>query len=72
MPQNYQTCHLLWAFLLMKNYVNVPALTTLSGSKVCEKTYAKWAWIFIEAIADLGPKVVSADDNDYRYMHHTT
>jgi hypothetical protein len=50
-------CHLLWALVLLKNY---------AGDKMhaktvdcCKKSFAHWAWIFIEQVFLLHEHVVS-------------
>ena len=49
--------HLLWALLFMKIYGTEHLHTSLVGG-VDEKTFRKWSWIFIDAIADLECEVV--------------
>ena len=49
--------HLLWALMLLKQY----ALTTTLAKtvKVDEKTFRKWSFIYLEALAELDRDVVS-------------
>ena len=48
--------HLLWALLFMKIYGTEHFHSSLTG--VDEKTFRKWSWIFVDAIADLEYEVV--------------
>jgi hypothetical protein len=50
--------HILWALMWLKTYAKEEPLTLLGGG-VDAKTYRKWAWFYINAIADLEPDVVS-------------
>lgn len=56
-PPDMKPCHLLWALLFLKLYATEEVLSNIAGST--RKTFRKWAWIVIEAISKLGPKVVS-------------
>ena len=49
--------HLLWALFFAKNY----ATESVNKKMVCTspKTLRKWAWIFLQHIADLHSEVVS-------------
>ena len=49
--------HLLWALLFMKTYSKESVHSSLVGG-VDEKTFRKWAWIFVEAISYLECDVV--------------
>jgi hypothetical protein len=51
--------HLLWALLFLKIYAKETTTSRLVGG-VDEKTYRKWVWIFVCAIADLEGDIVSA------------
>ena len=53
-----QPKHLLWALMLLKLYAAESVLRTLAGG-VDEKTYRKWAWLYVYEISDLQYKVVS-------------
>ena len=53
-----QPFHLLWALMLMKVYVSETVLAALAGG-VDEKTFQKWAWMFIHAISMLEADMVS-------------
>ena len=50
--------HFLWALMFMKIYGKERNLCTLAGG-VDKKTFRKWAWLFVVAIAYLEAKVVS-------------
>ena len=56
-PEGSQPKHLLWAMMLLKTYAVQEVMASLAG--VDEKTFRKWAWVFIEAIAVI--EVVSSD-----------
>ena len=58
--------HLLWALLFMKVYGTEELHTSLTG--VDEKTFRKWSWIFIDAIADLECEVVNVYSRYTIYM----
>ena len=49
--------HLLWALMFMKIYTSENILASLAGCD--EKTFRKWVWLFIDAIANLEYEVVS-------------
>lgn len=49
--------HLLWALMFLKIYSKETVTSRLAGG-VDEKTYRKWVWIFVTAIADLEVDVV--------------
>ena len=60
-PKNPE--HLLWALMLLKQY----SLTTVLAKtvKVDEKTFRKWSWIYLQALAELDRVVVRpSNDND--------
>jgi hypothetical protein len=57
-PQGSEKKHLLWALHLAKVYSSESVLSTNVGSPD-EKTYRKWAWLFLERIASLEFDVVS-------------
>jgi hypothetical protein len=50
--------HLLWACLFIKCYCTEEILTRVVGG-VDTKTYRKWVWLFVTAISELKPRVVS-------------
>lgn len=50
--------HLLWALRLLKSYSTEADLAAEVGGKD-EKTFRKWAWFYIEGVANLAEKVVS-------------
>ena len=50
--------HFLWALMFMKIYGKERNLCTLAGG-VDKKTFRKWAWLFVVAIAYLEAEVVS-------------
>ena len=49
---------MLWGLMFLKIYASEGVLATLAGG-VDEKTFRKWAWRFVDAIADLEDDVVS-------------
>jgi len=49
--------HLLWGLMLIKIYATEEVLSGIAG--VTEKTYRKWAWIFVKATAELSYVLVS-------------
>ena len=49
--------HLLWALLFMKVYRNEATCCRLVGTSI--KTYRKWVWELLDAVADLKDMVVS-------------
>ena len=50
--------HLLWALHLAKVYASESVLSSNVGSPD-EKTYRKWAWLFLDRLASLSFHVVS-------------
>jgi hypothetical protein len=48
--------HLLWGLMLLKLYNSESAHCNIAG--VDEKTFRKWSWFFIDAIAELSDDVV--------------
>lgn len=50
--------HLLWALLFLKVYRKESTLSILVGG-VIEKTYRKWVWLYVAALASLESFVVS-------------
>jgi hypothetical protein len=52
--------HLLWAFMLLKDYGNVESLASNAGSNgVDEKTFSRHAWEYVLLMSDLEADVVS-------------
>ena len=49
--------HMLWAFMFMKLYCSESVLAVLAGG-VHEQTFRKWAWYFVDAIANLQYRVI--------------
>ncbi|CAJ1939791.1 unnamed protein product [Cylindrotheca closterium] len=49
-PQEAHPNHLLWTLCFLKNYCSEPVMVRLVGF-VDPKTFRKWVWIFIPAIA---------------------
>ena len=49
--------HLFWALEFLKNYSNEEVQSNKFG--VDSKTYRKWFWIYVKAIASLAPRLVS-------------
>ena len=57
-PTGGTMTHLLWTLLFLKVYSNAKSLCALVGG-VDPETFRKWTWLFIPAIANLEPLVVS-------------
>lgn len=54
--------HLLWALMFMKLYSTEPDMCANAGGScgaIDPKTFRKWVWPFIDALAELQYKVVS-------------
>ena len=49
--------HLLWSLMLLKRYCTMPVLA--ADLNVDEGTFRKWAFLYLEAIAELDSDVVS-------------
>lgn len=49
---------MLWALMFLKTYAKESVLSGMAGS-VDEKTFRKWVWLFVCAIASLESNVVS-------------
>ncbi len=61
-PKGEWFFHLLWALMFMKLYVTEPDMCANAGGScgdVDPRTFRKWVWPFIEALAELQYKVVS-------------
>ncbi len=56
-PSSPKPVHLLWALLFLKLYDSTPKLAALAGCD--EKTFRKWSWFYVGAIASLDRLVVS-------------
>lgn len=56
MPNGSRPVHLLWALMLLKLYCAESVLSALANAH--EQTFRKWAWIFVDAIADLQYSVI--------------
>ena len=50
--------HMLWALMFLKVYAKESTLSAMAGG-VDEKTFRRWAWAFVRAIASLEPYTVS-------------
>jgi len=57
-PEGGNPCTFLWALMFMKIYGKERNLCSLAGG-VDKKTFRKWAWLFVDAIASLESEVVS-------------
>jgi len=57
MPRGVQPKHLLWALMFLKIY-GTEAVNCNLADGVDEKTFRKWAWLFVEGIAALEQGVV--------------
>ena len=58
LPEGGHPCKFLWALMFMKIYGKERNLYSLAGG-VDKKTFRKWAWLFVVAIAYLEAEVVS-------------
>lgn len=58
MPQGAKAIHLLWAMMFFKLYCCEEVHASLAGCD--EKTFRKWCWLFVSAIANLEGTVVSS------------
>ena len=58
LPSSASPKHLLWALHFLKSYNSTEILASSAG--VDEKTYRKWAWMLVHALADL--KLVRVTD----------
>ena len=57
LPDGVYIYHLLWSLMFLKVYSKERIMCTLAG--VDKKTFRKWIWIFINAIVNLSPDIVS-------------
>jgi hypothetical protein len=57
-PNGFKPVHLLWGLLFLHLYNSEPVNCTRVACD--EKTFRKWAWFVVCALADLEPYVVSA------------
>jgi hypothetical protein len=55
-PKGVKCCHLLWALMFLKLYASEHVLCNMAECD--EKTFRKWAWWFVLALADLEPGYV--------------
>lgn len=58
-PNNGTMEHFLWALLFMKVYAKENVMASIASTKPDTKTFQKWVWAFIEAIASAEDEVVS-------------
>ena len=58
LPTNGCLHHFLWALMFMKVYGKEMTMCALAGA-IDPKTWRKWTWLFVTAISDLEPLVVS-------------
>lgn len=68
-PEKGCTHHLLWALMFLKLYSNEHVLAASAG--VSEKTFRKWSWRFVKAIAKLKPHLVSLNIKPYLHNKNT-
>ena len=59
MPAGASKLKMLWGLSLLKNYLPEEDMAAKAG--VNEKTFRKWAWMFISELSALEGDVVSAD-----------
>ena len=52
--------HLLWALLFLKAYNREEMNAAMCGCD--EKTFRKWSWFYVEAMADLDSQLVGTFD----------
>ena len=64
MPNEVKAFHLLWGLMFLKLYASEVVHCAIAGG-VDEKTFRKWSWLFVSAIADLSPNVVSLNSQDH-------
>jgi hypothetical protein len=63
-PNGFKPVHLLWGLLFLHLYNSEPVNCTRVACD--EKTFRKWAWFVVCALADLEPYVVSATTPWYK------
>ena len=68
-PYKERLVHLLWALMHLKIYGKEAEMCSLAGG-VSEKTFRKWTWPFVSAIADLEPYVVSSFCLLFLFLFH--
>jgi hypothetical protein len=56
-PEGGSIFHYLWSLMFMKVYARTSVMSTLASAD--DKTFQKWVWVFIWAIASLETMVVS-------------
>jgi hypothetical protein len=71
MPNGVQDAHLLWGLMFLKLYAAESVHCALAGG-VDEKTFRKWCWTFVYAIADLAPDFVSLNFHLLQEMKQQT
>ena len=58
LPEGGAQDHLLWTMMILKVYGEQRQMCTLAGG-VNHDTFCKWTWLFLDAIVQLEPLVVS-------------
>ena len=58
LPEGGTQDHLLWSLMFLKVYGKQRQMCTLAGG-VDHDTFRKWTWLFLDAIVQLEPLVVS-------------
>ena len=58
LPVGASPTHMLWSLLFLKTCGKETMLSSMAGG-IDEKTFRKWAWVFIMIISDLESDVVS-------------
>ena len=56
-PSKAEPKHLLWALMFLKTYATEPMLCAIAGTT--RKTFRKWSWPVVTAIASISFDVVS-------------
>lgn len=57
-PGDATVAHMMWSLMFLKMYSKEGTISGIAGG-VDEKTYRKWVWLFVFAIAELESSVVS-------------
>jgi hypothetical protein len=56
-PRSLKPVHLLWGLMFMKGYATES--DHAARAKCCETTFRKWAWFYVECLANLDAHLVS-------------
>jgi hypothetical protein len=72
LPPGGEIIHLLWTLFFLKKYPTEGVSSAAAGGsrgKVDPKTFRKWVWLFVSAIVELYPFVVSCVQNFVKQQH---